>query len=326
MTRNLFILTVSVVAMAALSCGTPGCKPKSNTPVENGGSSAATKAAPALNPLLDPKLCEAVEMGDAQRVEMLLGQGADANAERGRPLLIALNMGRKDVVDVLLKHGAKLSNVNEVWFTMRCRIRNGGLILKAHGADVNFKNSDGETPLSARLKDDYVDLLRLDGKWKEEKLRSQLIAVQDFIDLGADVNLPVGKNNEPLLYRMVRDKNDQMVRFLVEHGAKVDARTASGGTALMECNDEMADTAKYLIEKGADVNAVDNDGYSVLCHKSWRARIKMANILIGAGANVNAVTKDGKTALSIAKARLAEMPSNPQFQAYVKNLEEKGAK
>jgi ankyrin repeat protein len=60
--------------------------------------------------------------------------------------------------------------------------------------------------------------------------------------------------------------------------------------------------AKYLVEKGIDVNAADKNGNTPLMLASALGEVDMINLLIENGANVNAKNKDGETALSIAKA------------------------
>ena len=55
-----------------------------------------------------------------------------------------------------------------------------------------------------------------------------------------------------------------------------------------------------LIEKGADVDAKNNDGGTALHWAALNEHIDIAKILIENGANINAKDKDGETALEIA--------------------------
>ena len=58
---------------------------------------------------------------------------------------------------------------------------------------------------------------------------------------------------------------------------------------------------KMLIEKGADVNVVDEHGITALHLASLLGYSEIVKMLIEAGANVNVVDVDGRTALQRAK-------------------------
>ena len=59
---------------------------------------------------------------------------------------------------------------------------------------------------------------------------------------------------------------------------------------------------KWLIEKGADVNAADNNGKTVLMYAAAGGDIGKVRLLIDAGAKTGAKTQDGKTAADFAKS------------------------
>ncbi len=59
----------------------------------------------------------------------------------------------------------------------------------------------------------------------------------------------------------------------------------------------------YLIKKGVDVNAVEEDGWTSLMAASWKGHVEVVKALLSAGANVNAADKDGWTASMIAQGR-----------------------
>ena len=56
-------------------------------------------------------------------------------------------------------------------------------------------------------------------------------------------------------------------------------------------------SVKYLVKSGADVNAKDANGKSVLMWAGQNGDLKIVKTLIDNGANVHAVDVDGKTAL-----------------------------
>ena len=68
------------------------------------------------------------------------------------------------------------------------------------------------------------------------------------------------------LSRVARLGDFKAVKFLLEEGADIEAIDNFGRTALMWATSwGHLKIAKFLIDKGADVNATDNDGRTVLC-------------------------------------------------------------
>lgn len=73
-----------------------------------------------------------------------------------------------------------------------------------HGADVNSKNSEGQTPLCLVSKC-RIDLVKL------------------LVEKGADVNLQSDDEISPLHWAVEYD-NEEIVEYLLTHGAKTDSR------------------------------------------------------------------------------------------------------
>ena len=55
---------------------------------------------------------------------------------------------------------------------------------------------------------------------------------------------------------------------------------------------------KELLDKGAEVNLIDQDGFALIHHASINGRSKVINLLIKAGADINILDKDNLTALN----------------------------
>ena len=93
-------------------------------------------------------------------------------------------------------------------------------------------------------------------------------------------------------------------RLLIDSGADVNAkRTSDGLTALMAaCQGGHVDTARLLIDSGADVNAKKtSDGWTALMDACFGGHVDTARLLIDSGADLNAKrTSDGQTALMLA--------------------------
>lgn len=121
-------------------------------------------------------------------------------------------------------------------------------VLLAAGAKVDQANSYGDTALK---------LAALQGRMSiAKKLRAR----------GAQVETP---GWTPLIYAATGG-HDEMVRYLLAEGAKIDAVSPNGTTALMMAvREEKFSTAQLLIARGANVNLRNEQGATAL---SWAER------------------------------------------------------
>jgi len=109
-----------------------------------------------------------------------------------------------------------------------------------------------------------------------------------------------------LLREAAYSNNLDVVKYLVEKGADVNAKDRFEHTPLYLTSNP--DVVKYLVEKGADVYAKDDDGMTPLhavtlgyvTIKEEDDRLKIVKNLIEKGADVNAKDNDGTTPLKFA--------------------------
>jgi len=103
----------------------------------------------------------------------------------------------------------------------------------------------------------------------------------------------------PALAKQTSSEN-QIVRFLIERGAKINLANNEGKTPLHVaarcCNDE---GIEILLDAGARVDAVDTQGWTPL-HDAARKSPTGIEILIRAGADIEAQSKFGRTPLHVA--------------------------
>jgi len=153
--------------------------------------------------------------------------------------------------------------------------------------------------------------------FKEEEesvsiLRSERLGL--IVDLNA-VNRMMG---EPALVVASRKGQTKAIKLLIEKGADVNAKDDEGNTALMWTSFHgNTEIAKLLIEKAADINAKDNEGKTALMWASFYGKTETAELLIEKGADINIKDNEGDTALMVAG-------SNGEIKT-VKLLIEKGA-
>jgi len=94
------------------------------------------------------------------------------------------------------------------------------------------------------------------------------------------------------------DQAETAIYSLVMYGEDVNANS---NALAMEAHMGHADTVRHLIEKGADVNARDDIGMTVLMHAAYSRNADVVRFLIEKGADVNAVDRGGMNALSYAR-------------------------
>lgn len=99
----------------------------------------------------------------------------------------------------------------------------------------------------------------------------------------------------PIVLAAYNDQSE-MVQFLLNHGAIIDARDNSGNTALMGvCFKGYLNIAKLLIDAGADVNAQNLNGATALTFACSFNRKEMAELLIGNNADPTLKDSRGNT-------------------------------
>lgn len=154
---------------------------------------------------------------------------------------------------------------------------------------------------------------------------NDLKGVEDAIAQGADVNAKDSNGLMPLHWA-APDGYVNIVRALLSAGAKVDAKTKEGWTALhMVCfihmkilkvsttsevseneerivvldivADRHIETIKMLVTAGADVNAKTNDGATPLRLAAFHGCADIIEVLLATGADINVRDDEGWTPL-----------------------------
>jgi len=96
----------------------------------------------------------------------------------------------------------------------------------------------------------------------------------------------------------------EIYRLLIEQGANINAKDPDGRTLLiLAINDQNLEICQLLINHGADVNAKDNRGRTALMGAASLGNLKICQLLIDHEADVNAKDNKGWTALMAAADR-----------------------
>jgi hypothetical protein len=131
-------------------------------------------------------------------------------------------------------------------------------------------------------------------------------AMNLLLDHGAKVRLPKGQgsplfNAFPIMLAAFSG-NSEIIARLQQEGDRVDDKMSVIGmiptTPLMEmATSHRTDSVRALLDAGANVDEVDDDGITVLSWAAIANRVEMARLLIQRGADVNHVDKKGMTPL-----------------------------
>lgn len=275
-----------------------GASPEGGNLEENGLAIAARKNNLSLLQMLldagaDPNagmeddyrvIMQAASQGHLEMVQCLVAHGADVNAwsQGETAIMSAACNAHQAVYDYLYplvdaetrryadKHGQKeiakgikrkAREANKLAEKLGDAALFGKLAkvqqLLTEGADPNAITECGKSPLM---------LAAMYG-------HKSVIAA--LLDAGADLNLGSDEDYEEgttaLMYiasSFFASNRAEVIQFLVERGADVNAQNDKGQTALMLAR-ENADAVKALIEAGANVNLRDHEGNTAMMQGTW---------------------------------------------------------
>lgn len=118
-----------------------------------------------------------------------------------------------------------------------------------------------------------------------------------------DVNMRDSQSKTTALEHAVRNANREMVQFLLAAGADPNAKDSVGQTVLMELDeDATVDLVWDLINHGAKVNLQDLGGNTPLMELASSKNVEVIRALLDAGAQLETRNKQGRTALMVSAA------------------------
>lgn len=141
------------------------------------------------------------------------------------------------------------------------------------------------------------------NKWIELLKNNDLIGVKKYIKEGADVNEST-ETGESVLASALRHGCDfDLVMFLVDNGADIyDFDEEGVGIFDMAVTYNSIDMVKYMISKGFDVNRTNRKSrFTPLMAAACYGRTEIAKLLIEHGADKNAVDIKGISVIDFAR-------------------------
>ncbi len=144
---------------------------------------------------------------------------------------------------------------------------------------------------------------RLGRRLYNRKPAEQILAA---IHDGGDVNGSYSSDWDynTMIGWAVTGNRDDVIRLLVEHGARTEGRESSDYHPLIQAaHDRRLAAAQALVDMGADIEAKNSNSQTALIYAAHENQPKSVELLIDNGADLDARDKLGNTALHYAAAK-----------------------
>jgi ankyrin repeat protein len=255
---------------------------------------------------LDMKLIEAIQFRDLNRVDSLLAEGADPNAqdvEGTSALLYAVNVGGLKLNQLLIDRGADVNAKRKTSYRstalMEAAGRNNVALAKLlieNGADIHIRDTFGDPAINWAAyygHIEYADLLLENGaSWDVESKHGTALEVAMkqwndhlvayFLEKGAGEEI----ENKELIQAFREDEDEKLLQMLNEEN--IDAKDELGTPLIiLAASEGNADIVEALIEKNADLDAMNRVGQTALSRAAYFGHEKIVTQLIEAGASVD---------------------------------------
>jgi uncharacterized protein len=264
--------------------------------------------------------------GHLEAARALVESGVDINdpgaGEKLTPMVMAISNGHYDLAKYLLDHGADPKLASE----------SSGLTALYAAIDMQWAPYAWlPQPIAAQEKTTYLDLMKAlleHGADPNARLKKRV-----WFRALPDDSTWVDPAGATPFWRAAQSDDLAAMRLLVEHGANPWIATTQGDTPLMvavglgwalnfsrNAPDSWMPAAKYLLVLDADVNAVDEKGYTALHGASFRGDDEMIQFLVKSGAKVDVKTKKGDTVADMANGPFHHSIPHPETIALLEKL------
>ena len=214
-------------------------------------------------------------------------------------------------IKLLMENGADIQEAN---YKLEGIVNRSEFTFKSDALSKAIENNDTEI-VELLLKNGF-DIKKLDINTRIEVpfKYGNLPLIKLLVEYGLNINwhnvndgtLLEICSQQPPLYSSEDTRFFNIAKYLIEKGADVNIgsplmsslRVKDGGTSIIN-----SDIAELLIKNGANINYIDSQGKSILMeacdYKMYEDRYNLIKLLIEYGVNVNYRDKDGNTALML---------------------------
>jgi uncharacterized protein len=270
-------------------------------------------------------------------------------------LLYAARDGHLEAARALIESGVDVNDTGagEKLTPMVMAIANGHYDLAKffldHGADAKATSDSGLTALYATIDMQWAPYAWLPQPIAGQEKTSYLDLMKALIEHGADPDARLKKRTwfralpddgtwvDPAgataFWRAAQSDDLAAMKLLVAHGANPWIATTAGDTPLMvavglgwalnfsrNAPDSWMPAATYLLSLDADVNAIDDKGYTALHGASFRGDDAMIQFLVATGARVDVKAKKGDTVADMANGPFHHSIPHPETVALLEKL------
>lgn len=229
------------------------------------------------------KLFDSIKKNDLETLSALLKQGINLETAKYngyKPLVFSIKQHCNAFAKYLIEQGANIEQTDDYfWNPLRAAALVGNKemlkFLIKNGADVNAQNIFGWNALHNAIrpydlkKDDDLDNVKL------------------LVENGANVNI-TADSKTPLMLSVSRG-NNEILNFLIDNGADVNAQDVNGDTALHNACDYTKGNfaiVESLINADANLNILNKAGQSALYYATKFGYYDIAKLLINCGAEI----------------------------------------
>lgn len=296
---------------------------KKRKPAEAQEKTAAKKA---KTEILSP-LYEACFSGSIDEAALFLEARADVNQRNGdnqeTALHVAARNGHKACIELLQKRKADLnaftkSGETALYIALKAHQVEAATALIAFGAHTSLRNGpNSETALHAAVVEQLCTMIKplIDSKSDRNAqtkvnqsplylalLLGEVDIARQLLSAGVHVNQRNGTNYETALHVAARLGQEEIVQWLVEHGAERDPVTGSGETPLyMAFSANHYGVVQILLQAKANPNAKNGpDGKAILHLAAENDLVAWIQVLADLKADLNIQTNARKSAIELA--------------------------
>ncbi|GAB5578608.1 poly [ADP-ribose] polymerase tankyrase-2 isoform X2 [Prionailurus iriomotensis] len=253
-----------------------------------------------------------------QICELLLRKGANINEKTKEfltPLHVASEKAHNDVVEVVVKHEAKVNALDNLGQTSLHRAAHCGhlqtcRLLLSYGCDPNIISLQGFTAL--QMGNENVQQLLQEGiPLGNSEADRQLLEAAKAGDVETVKKLCTvqsvncrdieGRQSTPLHFAAGYNRVS-VVEYLLQHGADVHAKDKGGLVPLHNaCSYGHYEVAELLVKHGAVVNVADLWKFTPLHEAAAKGKYEICKLLLQHGADPTKKNRDGNTPLDLVK-------------------------
>jgi ankyrin repeat protein len=172
-----------------------------------------------------------------------------------------------------------------------------------------------------------ISPISLNERFQEAVRQGNFPEIRQLLDQGADVRAKDGLGSTPLLLAARKTDNVELVRFLLERAPELlEVPDSTGRTPLSwSAQDDRLQVLRFLLERKATVDARDVTGRTPFFHAVVGEQLQAVRLLLERGAKVDARDQFSDTPLMLASAKgnaaLVRLLLDAKADAAAKNQE-----